>query len=101
MNLTQGNDGPERLLAGTRGSRRCRAQRRHERSAIALDGRACIVFGESQVEVAFAVDAGIPSDARGESMQQPGMLAQVACTKNGEFSFFWGPGWHVSMITDG
>ena len=34
-------------------------------------------------------------------MDQPGVLAQVARAKNGEFSFFRGPGWHVSIITDG
>ena len=101
MNLTQGNDGPERLFAGPRGSRRGRAQRTQEGSAITLNRRARILFGESQVEVTFAVGAGIASDPRGESVHQPGMLAQVARAKNGEFSFFRGPGWHVSIITDG
>ena len=85
MNLTQGDDGPERLFAGPRGTRRCRAQSSQEGSAIALDRRARILFGEPQVEVTFAVGARIASDSRGESMQQPGMLAQVARAKNGEF----------------
>src|SRR5436305_14303587 len=100
MHLTEGDHGPERLFAGPRGPRRCRAQSSQEGSAIALDGRARILFGEPQVEVTFAVGARIASDSRGESMQQPAMLAQVARTQNVEFSFFSGPGWHLSLITD-
>jgi hypothetical protein len=34
-------------------------------------------------------------------MQQPGLLAQVARAKDGGFSFVEGPGWHLSIITEG
>ncbi|MFZ0807428.1 MAG: hypothetical protein WAN03_14635 [Candidatus Sulfotelmatobacter sp.] len=42
--------------------------------SVALYGGAVIVFGEAQVQVAFAVGAGESTDTGGKAMQQPRKL---------------------------
>src|ERR1700730_8121208 len=70
-------------------------------SAIALDGGAGVVFSNPEIEVAFAVGAGRAAYASGESVHEPGKLGQLAGAKDCEFGFDGGPGWHMSMLTEG
>jgi hypothetical protein len=53
-----------------------------KRSAVALDGGVEIVFGETEIEIAFAVGPGESAHSRGKTMHQPGDLVQVTSAKN-------------------
>jgi hypothetical protein len=71
-----------------------------KRGPVSFYRRPRVVFGEAEVEIAFAVGARGSSRARGKSMQQPGELVQVLCAENRKFGFVWGPGWHRSMLPE-
>jgi hypothetical protein len=69
--------------------------------AVAFDGSTGIVLGKAEIQIALAVSAGKSAEARGETVQQPGDLAELVSAKNGEFGFVRGPGWHRSMLPEG
>src|SRR5579864_6282888 len=71
-----------------------------ERSPVALDGGSGIIFGEAEIEIMLAVSARESSEARGESVNQPGTFTKVLCANDVEFSFAWDPGWHTPMLTE-
>ena len=86
MNLPQGYDRPEWLFYAGSPGRRC-SQVPQENRTVSLDGSAGVMLGESEIQVAIAIDAGMASDTGGEAVDEPRELVEMTRAKDGELGF--------------